>query len=39
VVQVIDFGISESGKSISVMDSKYSFWNTRFEKKLPKYKD
>jgi hypothetical protein len=21
------------------MDSKYSFWNTMFEKELPKYKD
>jgi hypothetical protein len=39
VVQVVDFGISRSSGSKFVMDSEDSFWNTMFEKELPKYKE
>jgi hypothetical protein len=39
VLQVGDFGISKCGRSRFVMDLKDSFWNTMFEKELPKYKD
>jgi hypothetical protein len=38
VVQLTNFGISRSGGSKFVMDSKDSFWNNMFEKELPKYK-
>ncbi len=38
-MQVANFGIDRYGGSRSMMDSKDSFWNTMFEKKLPKYKD
>ncbi len=37
--QVGDFCIGEFGGSRFVMDLKHSFWNTMFEKELPKYKD
>jgi hypothetical protein len=33
VVQVANFGIGKYGGFKYVMDSKYSFWNTMFEKK------
>jgi hypothetical protein len=39
VVQVANFNIGKSCGSRFVMDSKDSFWNTMFEKELPKCKD
>ncbi len=39
VVQVGDFSISKFGEFKFVMDLEDSFWNTMFEKELPKYKD
>ncbi len=39
VVHIVDFGINRFGRSKFVMDSKDSFQNIMFEKKLPKYKD
>jgi hypothetical protein len=39
VVQVADFNIGGSCGSRFVMNSRDSFWNTMFEKELPKYKD
>jgi len=39
VVQVVDFSIDRFDGSGSIMDSKDSFENTMFEKKLPMYKD
>ncbi len=39
VVQFANFGIGRSSESRFAMDSKDSFWNTMFEKNLPKYKD
>jgi len=39
VVQVVDFNIDRFDGFGSAMDSKDSFFNTMFEKKLPNYKD
>ncbi len=39
MVQVVGFDIDRFGKFGSVMDLEDSFWNTMFEKELPKYKD
>jgi len=39
MVQAVDFGIDRSNGFGSVMDLENSFWNTMFEKELPKYKD
>jgi hypothetical protein len=38
-VQVGDFGIGKFGGSRFVIYLENSFWNTMFEKELPKYKD
>jgi hypothetical protein len=39
MVQVANFSIGGFGGSRFMMDSGDSFWNTMFEKELPKYKD
>jgi hypothetical protein len=38
VLQVGDFGIGKFGGSRFVMYLRDSFWNTMFEKELPKYR-